>query len=309
MALLIASVAMSTPIATDKTMLFGTKPKRPLTPYNLFYRYKRSVILNASSSIKGDEDKIRKLVDVVPGLENVPSSVLYALDPNEIYTLSRDNIREGMKDNLLPFEGKRSHRKKHGMMNFVEMGRMMCDQWKNVDNSIKDIFQELAEEGKRLYHRRLLEYKKMMNDQYNSGAHCAIKNNEVHEPVTKALKLITQVSDRGHQADSVDEHPPPSQLINSSPRPTKYDEVNVVTPVSCNTKFGSYRDFNCKNIADVASSNYKEEDDESCAFIDKNIHPVDIEGVDWFDIKEDLPTTFMDIIDMDEMIDHCKLPY
>ena len=264
--------------------------------------------MNASSSIKGDEDKIRKLVEVVPGLENVPSSVLNVLEPNEIYTISRDNIREEMKDNLLPFEGKRSHRKKHGMMNFVEMGRMMCDQWKKVNNPIKDIFQELAEEGKRLYHRRLLEYEKMMKDQYHSGAHCAIKNNEVHEPDTKTLKLISQVSDQGHQADPINGHPP-SQSINSSPRPTKYDEVNVVTPVGCNTKFGFYRDFYCNNIADAASSNYKEEDDDFCAFIDKNIHPVDIECVDWFDIKEDLPATFMDIIDMDEMIDHCKLPY
>ena len=292
---------MSPSIAKNNSMPFGTKPKRPLTPYNLFYRYKRSVILNASPRINGDQDKIRKIVNLMPGLENVSSLELNTLHPNEIHTICRDNIREKMKENLLPFEGKRLHRKTHGMMNFVEMGRMMCDQWKDVDSSIKAIFQELAEEGKRLYQRRLLERK-------TPKPHCAITNNKVNEPTPKTLKFTTQVSGQGNQSASIGGYSPLLHFANSSPRPSKYGELHVVTPVSSCPKFGSPLDFNRGNAVHVASSNCKEEEDEFCAFIDKNIHPIDNERVDLFDIQEYLPSTTMDIIDMDEMIDHCKLP-
>lgn len=44
-------------------------------------------------------------------------------------------------------------------MSFLEMGQMMCDQWKLVDSSIKAIFEELADEGKKHYRQRLSEYK------------------------------------------------------------------------------------------------------------------------------------------------------
>ena len=128
------------------------KSKRPLTPYNLFYRFKRGMILNACSIDNNPgRDTIRKLVEAPPGLEAFTESELRALHPKDIFAISRDIITHELKDNLLPFEGKRSHRKTHGALGFVEMNRVMCSQWKTLDASIKSVFQELADQGKLLY--------------------------------------------------------------------------------------------------------------------------------------------------------------
>lgn len=72
-----------------------------------------------------DKERILKIVQAVPGLERMSLSELKLLHPRDVYVMSRDIVRREMKDNLLPFEGKRAHRKSHGMMEFIEMSRMM----------------------------------------------------------------------------------------------------------------------------------------------------------------------------------------
>ena len=103
----------------NKPTSLGRKPKRPLTPYNLFYRFKRGRILHSFSIGNGDKDTIQKLVAAVPGLENMSPSELRLLHPKDVYVVSRDIIRKEMQENLLLFEGKRAHRKIHGMMDSV----------------------------------------------------------------------------------------------------------------------------------------------------------------------------------------------
>ena len=133
------------------------KAKRPLTPYNLFFRFKRIKIIQASSSGINDRSSILQLVKAKPGLEARPAVELERMHPSEMYAISRGIVRQELQDKLLPFDGKRAHRKIPGTMGFAEMSRLMCDEWKLVDESTKSIFEELAEDGKRLHKERSLE--------------------------------------------------------------------------------------------------------------------------------------------------------
>ena len=49
-------------------------------------------------------------------------------------------------------------------MPFVEMNKLMLNCWKAADQSAKDIFQELANEGRKVYQDQLKEYIKMKHD-------------------------------------------------------------------------------------------------------------------------------------------------
>jgi len=133
------------------------KAKRPLTPYNLFFRFHRIKIIQASSSGINDRSSILQLVKAKPGLEDTPAVELERMNPSEMHAISRGIVRQEMQDKLLPFDGKRSHRKIPGTMGFADMSRLMCDEWKLVDESTKSIFEELAEDGKRLHKERSLE--------------------------------------------------------------------------------------------------------------------------------------------------------
>lgn len=77
---------------------YTKKPKRPLTPYNLFYRFKRGRILQAFRG--GDDnrdDVVMKLIAAAPGLEDLTTSQLKAISPKDAYAISRGVIREELQ--------------------------------------------------------------------------------------------------------------------------------------------------------------------------------------------------------------------
>jgi hypothetical protein len=317
----------------------GKKPKRPLTPYNLFYRFKRGRILVSCADGKGDKEMVCKLIAAVPGLEYFSFLELKALGPKDAVLISRDVIRKEMRDNLLPFEGKREHRKTHGAMSFLEMGRMMCDQWKAVDDAIKEIFVELAEEGKCLYRERLRRYKEDIDTMEvcsqtqgsTTGEDTAGKAFATYYTVGKAAGLATAISSDASQASEStndDEEPtigsaddedngilslPTTKWLPCSPRPATGSKVNIVSPVSSkplvNINFEKLFKVDHTETNDGPISDEDDDDDEFCAFIDKNVHLVDTNGIDGFDLSEEAPTGLMDIIAMDESINHLMLPY
>ena len=113
------------------------KPKRPLSGYNLYYRYKRIKILEATSHFNDDETTsinddsksivIKNIIMCLPGLESIPRHGTTYLSKESIDDLRASKIRLVMTgDKLLPNENTRSrlHRKLHGM-GFVEMGTIM----------------------------------------------------------------------------------------------------------------------------------------------------------------------------------------
>lgn len=148
--------------STDKDGKSGDKdadrPKRPLTSYNLFYRFKRSLVLKAHEGGDFSKETINRLITAVPGLED-NADLVSALTTAHVMELRRNEIRSALIENLCPKDtSKRSHRKTHGAMSFLEMSKIMCDSWKSIDDFGRTLFEELAEEGRNLYHKRVAEY-------------------------------------------------------------------------------------------------------------------------------------------------------
>jgi hypothetical protein len=93
-----------------KTKLPGsntiTKPKRPLSAYNIFFQHEREKIITK------DEN------------------------------LSLDHVLWKIRVSQKPL--KRRHRKSHGMIGFAELARTIAEKWKNLDNSQKLIYEKRA---------------------------------------------------------------------------------------------------------------------------------------------------------------------
>ena len=114
------------------------KPRRPLSSYNLFYRYKRVKIIEANLTKLGKRDStledIHKLVKTTPGLENYPESIEITPE-DKLYEIRRTNIRLALEHQLLSKESrKRPHRKSsHGLsMPLVEMNKLMLNSGKQL---------------------------------------------------------------------------------------------------------------------------------------------------------------------------------
>lgn len=123
-----AAAAKADGAASSKPIL--SKPKRPLSGYNLYYRYKRNKILEATAHLNcndGDDHDddgskaaiIRDVIAAMPGLEGVrpDHESLRGLSPQAVDELRATTIRREMEGKLFPNENARNrvHRKVHGM--------------------------------------------------------------------------------------------------------------------------------------------------------------------------------------------------
>ncbi|KAL9183072.1 hypothetical protein ACHAXT_004859 [Thalassiosira profunda] len=133
------------------------KPKRPLSAFNLFYRYKRQKVLEALAAGSAvDAEAIAALVAAPPGSEAVaPEAVT-----DEVRKAA---IRKDLEGNLLPRDTRdRQHRKDAGSLNgaisFLDLGKLMNAAWKGCDDFARAVFGELSEEGREEYRGRLREY-------------------------------------------------------------------------------------------------------------------------------------------------------
>ena len=303
-----------------KRPTLNKKAKRPLTPYNLFFRFKRIKVIQASSSGINDRSSILQLVQATSGLENIPAIELERMHPRDMHALSRKIVRQELQDKLLPFEGKRAHRKIPGTMGFAEMSRLMCDEWKLVDESSKSIFEELAEDGKRLHKERSLELNStnvthgaVRVDDFPSlnlldrdrKTHIAASmpcGNVFDEfkfsmPSQCMLPRSRDVSADSNQrfasAHDVKEASPCFEddpyAATFSPKCTvlPYKTENIVTP-NLQSKPKAHVpdpmfDFNAVSTSEVEIDD-SDEGDEFCHYIDTHIHLVDNEHMSVFDV-------------------------
>ena len=157
------------------------KPKRPLSSFNLFYRYKRALVLENVGDTKED---VHKILWATAGLEEVTITHQQQQQPplsNEINMLRRTKIREALKDKILPTNnGRRRHRKSANScgISFSEMGKLMTTCWKRVDSFAKAVFEELSEEGRQIYRIQMKEYNKLHPQEPKSApAYPKPKNN------------------------------------------------------------------------------------------------------------------------------------
>ena len=112
-----------------------TKPKRPLSSYNLFYRFKRFKILESHDKGDHSSETIKQLITAIPGLEAYPFLSTTDLGEgqlegitltDEMKEIRRNEIRTTLKDSLSPKTTRRTHRKPQGDMAFAEMTKLMC---------------------------------------------------------------------------------------------------------------------------------------------------------------------------------------
>ena len=105
------------------------KPKRPLSAYNLFYRYKRILLL---SQVSNDDTEF--IMTTPPGLEGCGDGISSPLSSSEYLKERRRNtIRETLVDNLNPNTSPRIHKAGNSKLNFLEMSKLMVASWKGID--------------------------------------------------------------------------------------------------------------------------------------------------------------------------------
>ena len=143
------------------------KPKRPLSSYNLFYRFKREKIIELGNTSKA---AITSMINAPPGLEDCYNAPPPNATSDEINTLRKHNIRKDMEHNLSPREtSTRRHRKNtsaiNGGMSFLELGKLTNASWQNCDDVAKSVFDELANIGRDVYRQKLVEYNTANNMQ------------------------------------------------------------------------------------------------------------------------------------------------
>jgi len=141
-----------------------SKPKRPLSAFNLFYRFKRQKVVEALAvRPNAGKDALSSLITAPAGLEYYSPREQEIITPQMLSFLRRETIRKDLKHNLEPKNTKaRVHRRDesaiNGALSFVELGKWMNFSWKNCDRFAKSVFDELADEGRNRYRLRLQEY-------------------------------------------------------------------------------------------------------------------------------------------------------
>ncbi len=116
----------------------SNKPKRPLSAYNIFYRFSREHIILSLS-------------------RNQDANIPYLFD--EIASMDDDAILKSSKSIIEGYRFGKSYNnsntmkklKMHGRLGFQDLTRIMAKQWANLNPSKKSIFEMCAQEDKRIY--------------------------------------------------------------------------------------------------------------------------------------------------------------
>ena len=141
------------------------KPKRPLSSYNLYSRFKRHHILEAfANGMPNTKGAVRALMAVPPGLEqHKDAGADSPVSPDAMQTLRRDNIRKDLELHLSPKD--RDHRCDHQgslngnvAMSFAELAKLIAEYWGCIDVFSRSVFEQLAKEGREGHASRMKEY-------------------------------------------------------------------------------------------------------------------------------------------------------
>ena len=230
----IPTIVPPSPTTTAVIATTVKKPKRPLSAYNLFYRFKREKIVAAAKAGNDSPNDIINLVMSVPGLEDyLPESLAATMTSSQIDELSRSEIRSELLTNLSPNETrKRTHRKSQGAMSFLEMNKHMVCSWKSIDEETRSVFEELAEIGRRVYRKRVAEYQEITN---SPGASPSCSSSSPKK------KLKTSNGSSSAMNMSMVAPPPLYSKVNTTPAIGRSFAMShaVDTPSSHDNKWGS----------------------------------------------------------------------
>jgi len=221
------------------------KPKRPLSSFNLFYRYKRSLFLQVQGENLSKETA-QNIIACPAGLEDelllLPQSTSQSqqlkIEPSpETNELRRSKIRAALQGKILPSSSdskkKRRHRKTaNGLaIGFVELSRLMSECWTGADPYARQVFDELSLEGRQIYRCALEEYNRIdseVEEHDGDGGGGSSSSSSGKSKRGFAPAAVSSRSRSRANSDVTDSR----QLLFSPPRPSFQVENQQYLPLS-----------------------------------------------------------------------------
>ena len=156
------------------------KPTRPLSAYNLYYTYRRQKMIEAFANVANPvtQDDVCAISITPAGLENEKVDDTKTMSPDKLNALRRKNIRQELEPQLqvLSLRWRHTAYKQgslRGVISFVDLAKLMVASWKNCDEFSKNVFEQLAKEG-----REIREYLEELSAEPTKEPQAQVKNNE-----------------------------------------------------------------------------------------------------------------------------------
>ena len=112
------------------------RPKRPLSGYNIFFRFAR-----------------QHMVNLYPRRQDAITSTF-----QDILKIDKDFLRRKVVEIINEYRAeesnadtKKARSKSHGIIGFLELSNAVAKQWKILDRSVKSIFDSASKEDKKVY--------------------------------------------------------------------------------------------------------------------------------------------------------------
>eukprot|EP00567_Pseudictyota_dubia_P005782 CAMPEP_0197446972 /NCGR_PEP_ID=MMETSP1175-20131217/11751_1 /TAXON_ID=1003142 /ORGANISM="Triceratium dubium, Strain CCMP147" /LENGTH=499 /DNA_ID=CAMNT_0042978149 /DNA_START=137 /DNA_END=1636 /DNA_ORIENTATION=- len=140
----------------------GEKPTRPLSAYNLFFRYERAQLL-----LESQDKTSADTADAAEGKKDGDKETPLAPRP----TPNIEDVRYILKNNPFHVDNKnRVHSRTHGKIGFLDLVKHISARWKSADPATRDIFKRLATEDRDRYKRESVAYNMRLNRRsFSSG--------------------------------------------------------------------------------------------------------------------------------------------
>ena len=124
-------------------------PRRPLSAYNLYFKYQRGLLLVGDD----DDDQPTQQTPIVIG--GSYSAMLATTDHTVVQPFEGSRARQG----------RREHRRTHGKVGFAELARQIGQKWRSLDEAERQPFVEQARVEKERYQEEVRRYRerKAMN--------------------------------------------------------------------------------------------------------------------------------------------------